>query len=203
MPEYIIKTDNDRNLVIEADRYSYNATEGTYEFFKKDDKADTQKVATVTNRAFLAIVEKNAEKADFYEHYDVNEDEKDDVCNDCLLEQFVTSDTFFDEVYNIIDFYHSPDNQEDTPPEAIQPVPVPETSVVVPDVPKEKYPIYPIEKWKTKEGHVWYGFHTKAGFVNFSFLSDAKNGRETQINTPDTFWSYIDLIGATKLEDNL
>lgn len=79
MPEYIIKTENDRNLVIEADRYNYNATEGNYEFFKKDDKADTQKVATVANRTFLAIVEKNAGKADFYDHYDVNEDE--DICS--------------------------------------------------------------------------------------------------------------------------
>lgn len=117
MPEYIVKNDRDRNLVIEADRYNYNATEETYEFFKKDDKADIQKVATVTSRAFLAIVEKNAEKADFYEHYDVNteQDDTEDVCLGCQYADLLGSDSFFEAVANIIDCYHNPANQEDTP----------------------------------------------------------------------------------------
>lgn len=115
MPEYIIKTGNNRNLVIDADRYNYNATEGNYEFFKKDDKADTQKVATVTNRAFLAIIEKNAEKADFYEHYDVNkeEDYTEDVCLGCQYADLLGSDSFFEAVANIIDAYNSPEYPDD------------------------------------------------------------------------------------------
>lgn len=115
MTEYIIKTDNNRNLVIEADRYQYNATEGNYEFFKKDDKADTQKVATVTSRAFLAIVEKNAEKADFYEHYDVNqdeEDETDDVCLDCRFAELLESEDFWNAVWEIVEAWHEPDDPE-------------------------------------------------------------------------------------------
>ena len=34
MPNYIVKTVSDRNLVIEADYYRYNAVEEVYEFSK-------------------------------------------------------------------------------------------------------------------------------------------------------------------------
>lgn len=185
MPEYIIKTDNGRNLVIEADRYNYNATEGNYEFFKKDDKADLQKVATVTNRAFLAIVEKNAEKADFYDRYDLNEGNN---TNECLLEQFVKSDTFFDEVWNIIDFYLSPDNQDEDP------------SVTIPDVPVEQYPI---EHWRDKYGSEWWGFWNHKGFVHSSTRDSAEENREREKNNPGgELWSYLNLTGATRLEED-
>lgn len=198
MSEYIIKTDRDRNLVIEADRYNYNATEETYEFFKKDDKADIQKVATIPNRAFLAIVESEAEKADFYEHYDVNEEEDDteEVCPGCQYADLLVSDAFFEAVANIIDCYHNPAHQEDTPPEAIQPVPV--AQAAIPDVPKEEYPV---EHWKDEDGKDWWGFHTSKGFVNFIKKKHAEEGRESQIVNPDSLWVYLDLSKAIKVED--
>ena len=193
MPEYIVKTIHDRNLVIEADKYNFNATENAYEFFKKDERADTRKVATVLySPEILAVVENDTEKADFYDVYDLNaednEDECDDTCLDCRLEEFTRSDTFFDEVYSIIDFYHSKDNQD--PPTGC---PCSEST------PAEEYPI---EHWKDKHGKEWWGFRTDEGFVHFVAKIDAEDGRLTQISDPSLRgWDYLDLTGATRLED--
>ena len=67
MPEFVIKTHNDRNIVIKADRYEYNATEESYEFFRKDDQANTTRVATLPRHAgpFL-IADNSVVKSDSY-----------------------------------------------------------------------------------------------------------------------------------------
>ena len=160
MPEYIVKTIHDRNLVIEADKYNFNATENAYEFFKKDERADTRKVATVLySPEILAVVENDTEKADFYDVYDLNaednEDECDDTCLDCRLEEFTRSDTFFDEVYSIIDFYHSKDNQDETAE-----CPCSETA---PAQPEPSIP-YPIEHWRIRMGTSGGVFGPPRGF---------------------------------------
>ena len=197
MPEYIVKTIHDRNLVIEADKYNFNATENAYEFFKKDERADTRKVATVLySPEILAVVENDTEKADFYDVYDLNaednEDECDDTCLDCRLEEFTRSDTFFDEVYSIIDAYYSKDNQ-DEPAEC----PCSETA---PAQPEPSIP-YPIEHWRFEDGTEWYGFWTPKGFVNFAEEVWAEDGRLSQISNPEQTWAYINMTGATRLED--
>lgn len=212
MPNYIVKTTRDRNLVIEADYYRYNAAEEVYEFFKNDQSpacgyansgghsnlarssaSGSQKIATVPRSPeLLAIVTNESEQADFYYVEDLNEedeediedeDECDDTCLDCRLEEFTQSDTFFDEVYSIIDFYHSEDNQE--PAECSEP----------------HLEYYPIEHWKDKSGTEWWGFHTDKGFVHCCSEDFALTCRQVQIDNPSEDWSYLDLTGATRLED--
>lgn len=84
MPEYIIKTVHDRNLVIEAEKYNYNATEHSYEFFAKDgDGMGLVKVSTVPySPEILAIVKEESEKADFYDRHIVNEEEDETDSDD-------------------------------------------------------------------------------------------------------------------------
>ena len=192
MPKYIVKTVDYRNLVIEADRYSLDPTERTYEFFAKDGDGSraTKKVATVFfNPELLAILEDKAGKADFYNRYDVNkkEAETDDACLRCRFLEFLQDPEFFDEVYSIIDFYHSPDNEDE-----------PAQTVPGPGVPAEKYPI---EHWRDKDGDEWWGFHTDEGFVHCESESFAQTCRECHLEDPVPLWSYLDLTGATKLED--
>lgn len=202
MPQFIVKTIHDRNLVIEADKYNFNSIENAYEFFAKDGEGlGLVKVATVPGSPeILAIVENDAEKADFYASYDWNEeDEEDDnedgecdeTCIDCRLGEFLECNELFDRVYNIIDGYHKY-NQEDAPS-----CPRSETA---PLQPEPSVP-YPIEHWKTKEGEKWYGFWTTRGFVNFSVRDYAEEGRRHHISNPDQGWSYLDLTGGTRLED--
>ena len=130
MPQYIIKTVRDRNLVIEADRYNYNATEETYEFFKKTENADTLRVATVPRSPeILAVVQDEVEQADFYYVEDWNDEDEEDIedgdvydetCLECQLNEFTQSPTFFESLSSIIDFYHSKDNQEPSLEEEIR-----------------------------------------------------------------------------------
>ena len=193
MPEYTIKTVHDRNLVIEADRYHYNATEEAYEFFQKDEKYDIRKIATVfRSPEILSIVENDAQKSDFYYVDDWNEEDDEDdsededdedcdeTCLDCRLDEFVGSDTFFDAVSSILGFYLSPADTETEPP-------------------AEEYPI---EHWKDKHGKEWWGFHTDEGFVHFATKIEAEESRLIQISdTSSEGWAYLDLTGATRLED--
>ena len=194
MPEYIVKTIHDRNLVIEADKYNFNSIENAYEFFAKDGEGlGLVKVATVPGSPeILAIVENDAEKADFYYVDDWNEEDDEDdsededdedcdeTCLDCRLDEFVGSDTFFDAVSSILGFYLSPADTETEPP-------------------AEEYPI---EHWKDKHGKEWWGFRTDEGFVHFVAKIDAEDGRLTQISDPSSGgWGYHDLTDATRLED--
>jgi hypothetical protein len=155
MPRYIVKTVRDRNLVIEADRYSFDATERTYEFFSKDGEGSraAKKVASVfLTPELLAIIEDKAGKADFYNRYDVSKD--------------------------------------DTKTDDAQALPVL-------GVPSEKDPI---EHWRDAEGHDWYGFWTPFGFAHFFTKAGAESGL-TRAAAPKSKWQYLDLTGATRLED--
>lgn len=97
MPKYLVLTHNDRNVVIEADRFEVGS--GTYVFF-----TDNKLVASVDSHVLGVVESANAFKDDFY----------DDVTND--LEDFVESDLFFDKVLDIVDGYHQePDVAEYAP----------------------------------------------------------------------------------------
>ena len=216
-----------RTIVIEADSYRYD--DGNFNFYKNNPVAKKAGilVASVPSRDVLAVLEENAYQEDYFFNPDTEEgeDETGDIFNDCLLEQLVKSDVFFDGVYSILDFYFSPDNEDEPATESPceQPIipgitPLSETSAAVPDVPAEKYPVpetptavpdttaqqYPIEKWQTQDGGIQYGFHTTKGFVNAQDdLKFAKTCRDIHKEDPDVDWSYLDLTGATKLEENL
>ena len=156
----------------------------------------SQKIATVPRSPeLLAIITNESEQADFYYVEDLNEEDEDDcddTCLDCRLEEFTQSDMFFDEVYSIIDFYHSVDNQD-------EPTACP-CSATAPAQPEPPIP-YPIEHWKDKGGDEWWGFWVNGRFVNFGSKRSAEFGRGQQLNnTDELFWSYRDLTGATRLE---
>lgn len=150
-------------------------------FFEYDDgnynffKDNRKLIASVPNRDVFAVVEEEAYGTDYFFYPPDYEDLEDDwVCDGCL--------------------------GAETDPE-ISAVPVPETPVAVPDARDESYPI---EKWQFPDGDIQYGFHTSKGFVNTQDnLSFAKECRSVHRNSPDQLWSYLDLTGATKLEENL
>ena len=113
--EYIIKTPEDRNLVIEAEKYERDQ-HGDYIFHSKEGT----KVATVNQRLVFAVVQKEAEKSDYYWVYDWNEEdakeaEHDDVCIDCRNQELFESEEFFNAVYDIVESLLSDDTDDNEP----------------------------------------------------------------------------------------
>jgi hypothetical protein len=103
MPEYIVKTFKNRNLVIEADHFE--ATNGAlYSFFKEGIL-----VASVPVHAVFAVVEEVAFREDFYSVDDLDEDDTDDVCKDCRFSEFLDSEEFFNTVYDAVEVILSDD----------------------------------------------------------------------------------------------
>jgi hypothetical protein len=109
--KFTVLTPNDRNLVIEADRFEPNNTD--YVFLK-----DGSVVGSIPRSpSVFAVVNQEAEKADFYfaDHQDDDtyappvcectpefDDETDDVCLDCRFEEFLESQEFYNAVADII-----------------------------------------------------------------------------------------------------
>jgi len=158
MAKYTVKTTDNRNLVIEADSYGLDYTRTSYEFTK-----DGNKVAAIPASPYVfAILLNDVEESDYYWVYDWNEEENkenetetetDDVCLDCRFKEFLESEEFFNEVYEIVEAYHSPDDYEDVP----DPLPEPLT------IYKAITPDYPNGAWG-----FWYNDDTKGDvFVPF------------------------------------
>ncbi len=97
MPEYLVTTHDNRNLIVESDYFEHNNSD-SYDFFTKEVIGKTRVlVASINAHSVLGVVEyEEAFKADFY----------DDGPN--LLE----SEDFFNAVYDIVDSYHEPDGPE-------------------------------------------------------------------------------------------
>jgi len=108
MSEFVVKTINDRNLFIEADSYDNNHNPDVYDF-----RSEGKLVASVNVHAALAVIKKENDKADFYFHDDLTEDETDDVCDECRAQE--ESDAFFDKVWDIISLWHEPHLEEEEP----------------------------------------------------------------------------------------
>jgi hypothetical protein len=194
MPEYIVKTFENRNLVIEAD--SFRATSGPsnevtgYVFYKCDSAQNSSEhsnqlgtsislvrtVANVSSSGVLAIVENDAWKGDFYSVDDLDEDDTDDVCKECRFSEFLNSEEFFNTVYDAVE-------------------------VILNDDEPESEPKLVIEKWVNKEGDIQYGFQTPDGFIHFGNSREfAESGLKTYLGGEKT-WGYLDLTGYTKVED--
>ncbi len=200
MPRFVIKTHNDRHLVIEADRYNFNVTERSYDFFKKNDQAGTNRVATIFyNPAnILGIVEADSDHEDFYFHDEAGLDSDysgpdEDICDECQLADeygdLLESQVFWDAVCDIIERWHEPSE--------VKPVPVPETPTAVPD----QATVDPIQHWRDKNGEEWWGFETPKGFVHCDSLDFARTCYKIdQEDGPNgSGWAYLDLTGATRL----
>ena len=78
MPTYVVKTINNRNLVIEADSFFRNR-DNVYMF--DDENGDT--VAEVPRENIFAVVETDAEQEDFYFVDDANDPGPEDETLEC------------------------------------------------------------------------------------------------------------------------
>jgi hypothetical protein len=166
MPEYIVKTVNNRNLVIEAGSFRQEENFGNYEFLKEGIV-----VARVNPSFVFAIVEEKAWMADFYDAQTLGDEPPAPAPSEPVRSSV-----------------------PHTAAGARADVPAP--SPTVPDSQN-----YPIEHWKTAGGDDKYGFFTTRGFVDFPTYAGAEIGRKSQIDYPSTEWLYLNLSGATKVED--
>ena len=64
MATFIVKTINDRNLVLKADKFVYLPNPNVYEFSNGE-----RLVAHVQGRDVLAVTEEETWEADFYDHF--------------------------------------------------------------------------------------------------------------------------------------
>jgi hypothetical protein len=151
MPDYIVKTIDGRNLVIEADKFDHMFNESgslnEYEFYKISEQSSgsvfhppvkVSKVASIPFKSVLVIAESNALQADFYDAPDTG-----------LLD----SQEFVDAVSDIVDVWH--EDSEDG-----------EYQTDTPETPR----VYFARRkggteWGDRQGS--WGFDTPHGFVPF------------------------------------
>jgi len=105
MPEFVVKTINDRNIYIEADSFDNNHNPDVYDF-----RSEGKLVASVNAHATLAVIKQENDKADFYFHDDLTGEDTDDVCAACRAEE--ENEDFFSKVWSIIDMWHEPPTEE-------------------------------------------------------------------------------------------
>jgi hypothetical protein len=115
MPDFIVKTINDRNIVIEADSFAFFnvGRPPIYEFWKKREDGTYKIVASVPlSPEILGVVEESAVQSDHYSYFDWNEeDEKENAENYDFLED----EDFVDAVLALIDSWHKgPDDEPET-----------------------------------------------------------------------------------------
>lgn len=113
MAKFTVLTFNDRNLVIEADRYAEDS--GSYQFLS----GGTVVASVPRSPSIFAVINQEAEGSDFYfaDHQDDDtfappvcecegtpefDDETDDVCLDCRFEEFLESQEFYNAVADIV-----------------------------------------------------------------------------------------------------
>ena len=111
MPEYLVTTLDNRNLIVESDYFEHN-NPGSYDFFTKEEGKTRVLVASINAHSVLGVVEyEEAFKADFYDD-GPEDDEPSDICLGCGVKELLGSDDFFNAVYDIVDSYHEPDGPE-------------------------------------------------------------------------------------------
>jgi hypothetical protein len=113
--KFTVLTHDNRNLVIEADRFVPTNTDYT---FSKDNHV----VASVPfSPNLFAVVDQEVEGPDFYfaDHSDddtfglvSDEDETDDVCLDCRIAEFLNTQEGFNAVADIVYTLLEPDENE-------------------------------------------------------------------------------------------
>lgn len=105
MPDFIVTTVSDRNLIIKADKFGPSG-DGGYAFFTNGEI-----VAIVPHSPeILAIAEYDeAFQADFYTYDDPEDEdeiETDDVCLDCRFAEFLESQEFASAVLDYVQIWH-------------------------------------------------------------------------------------------------
>ena len=174
MPEYIVKTFDDRSLVIEADNFSFNP-DGVYEFHKNQG---LMLVGSVPASNIFAVVENDAYQADFYrsdldDDPDEDNDETDDTCLHCQFVEFTESQEFFDAVADVVEILSEPDEPEVDQPQGQE-------------IPR----LYLARNEKYYDGTQW-GFAYEDKFVPFGdSKSDAEGGLKRHINGERDWYTW-------------
>lgn len=104
MATYIIRPFDGPDFAIKAERYY--STGDVYDFYNGVDEKRTL-VASVNVHSTLAVFEEDA-----FEGIIDDEDDSDDTCLDCRFQEFLESENFFSEVFDIITAWHEPDEPE-------------------------------------------------------------------------------------------
>ena len=137
MPKFVVKTHNDRNLIIEAN-HVYSETQ-EYRFTKVVD-GFSQIAALVPRVGVLAIIKNESDQADFYfSDHEADDafnrggyagsaghsnlartasepDDLDDTCLDCRIAEFLDTQEGFSAVADIVYAILSPDAPSETEP---------------------------------------------------------------------------------------
>ena len=126
MPNYYVLThsegDKSRTLVITADFFEKDGD--AYNFYVGGSPNSMARggvlVASVPIRRVFAITEtEKAFQADWIDNLAVN-DEPSDVCIGCEYKDLLESEAFWDRVWDVVEAYHEPDDDESAPPETVQ-----------------------------------------------------------------------------------
>ena len=105
MSTFTVKTANDRNLVIEAEKFEYDQ-HANYLFFGKEGG----QVATVSSHEVFAIIKDEADKADYY----YSDHESDDNFNPPNIYE---SEEFLEAVADAVEFLLTEDDELASDPE--------------------------------------------------------------------------------------
>jgi hypothetical protein len=189
MPEYIITTLRDRNLIIKSDRFL--DTGSTYEF----TNGHILVASVPKSPEILAVAEYDeAFQADFYTYDDPggeDEDLEDDVCDDCRTAELLEDPAFCNAVFDLIEGWHEHDIE---PPEVEPSEPEPEVAQPAGATPK-----YPVEYRKTSDGPQWGITDTEQGhFVPFGAKEDAEDSAVTSYAQNQNFW-YVEKLSDCPL----
>jgi len=184
MAIYIVRTFDGPDLAIKADYY--NTGGDTYEFRKKDGDTNIT-VASVNLHSTLAIIEE-----DSFQGTIDDETDSDDTCLDCRFQEFLESEEFFNEVYGIVEAYHSPDDYGDVP----DPLPEPLT------IYKATTPKFPEGAWgfwyaDEKKGDVFVPF----GVARSSAVAGLKRHNNGERGWDNAGWNTYPLSEATPVEE--
>ena len=168
MPDFIVTTVHDRNIILKADKFVDDGC--AYQFL-----TNGLIVASVPKSPeILAVAEYDeAFQADFYtyddptDEDDEDDDETDDVCLDCRFSEFLESQEFANTVLDYIQVWF--DNNFGEDPD------------FVPDAPPSEDKAEPTVQYRQQKstGSKYYGFVWPGhGFVHFSAKEYDENGAE-------------------------
>ena len=184
MPEYLVTTHDNRNLIVESDYFEHNNSD-SYDFFTKEEGKTRVLVASINAHSVLGVVEyEEAFKADFYDD-GPEDDEPSDICLGCEFKELLGSEDFFNAVYDIVDSYHEPDGPE--------PLTVFKATV--------KGNGNPTPQWG-----FWFEDKEKGSvFVNFSEKEYAEEGLEAhkKLSNPEGFWGTHPLSNVIPVEETI
>lgn len=184
MPKYLVLTENDRNIVIEADKFHQD--NGSFHFINIRESRSPELVAVVNQHVLAVIEDETAFVADWYDEPEEEEEEDpDDTCLDCRILEFLDSQEGFNAVADIVEGVLG--YRDELANEAPSDPPKPEIEHYVNEDKGVEYP------------EVW-GFQTPEGFVHLIRKDSAEEALK-QYLSGEKDWEYLDLEGYTKVEE--